>query len=200
MGGEQTAHALEIVGRVDADGVVGGFDRLDADAVLERAQLLERFGAFERGLRRAPPAGAGRAAVDVQADVAPCRRLGLPGPREGNGRARKIEREAVPIDDHLGDVAGSASSAASSIRRRSVLISSAASVGKRRDRRVDHPRLEQRLVPLHVDDRGRSRATRPLPRADPCRSDAPRDVSTARRRTPSTARDALDRRWRRSRA
>ena len=39
---------VEIFRRIDAERVVAGLHRLDADAVLERAQLFEGFGAFER--------------------------------------------------------------------------------------------------------------------------------------------------------
>jgi len=39
---------FEILGRVDANRVVGRFDGPDAQAVLERAELLERFGELER--------------------------------------------------------------------------------------------------------------------------------------------------------
>ena len=38
---------FEILGRVDANRVVGRFDGPDAQAVLERAELLERFGELE---------------------------------------------------------------------------------------------------------------------------------------------------------
>ena len=48
----ERAHALEVLRRIDADGVAGGLDGLDPDAVLERAQLLERFGALDRRRRQ----------------------------------------------------------------------------------------------------------------------------------------------------
>ena len=44
------ANALEIVRGVHADGVITGFHCLNAIAVLEHAQLLERLGALERCL------------------------------------------------------------------------------------------------------------------------------------------------------
>ena len=45
---DEPADALQILRRVDADRVVSGFDRLDAESVLERAQLFEPFGPLER--------------------------------------------------------------------------------------------------------------------------------------------------------
>ena len=40
--------AFQVVRRVDGDGTCGRLDDADADAVLERAQLLERLGELER--------------------------------------------------------------------------------------------------------------------------------------------------------
>ena len=44
---EKFLRADQIVRRVDADGVERRFDDLDADAVLQRAELFEFFAAFE---------------------------------------------------------------------------------------------------------------------------------------------------------
>ena len=93
-------------GRVHAERVVLRFHGLDPDAVLERAQLLERLRRVRAASARAPPAPAarcgdtrrgryvGRAAASRRADRATC----------GNRRAREIQREAAAIDDDLDDV------------------------------------------------------------------------------------------------
>ena len=96
---------------------------------------------------------------------------------------------------------GFCSSAASSMRRRSVLISSAGSVANGATAASIISGSMQRLVSLHVDDESRSRATPRLPRADRCRSDATRDVITrvAAERAARRSRSAR-RRSRRSRA
>src|SRR5262245_41879406 len=47
---EEASHLFEILRRIHADRVVARFHRLDANTVLERAQLLERLGSFERRL------------------------------------------------------------------------------------------------------------------------------------------------------
>ena len=61
------------------------------------------------------------APVDVEPDVAPRRRRRLAGARERDRRARKVQREALAIDDDLRDVRVR-SSAASSMPLRSVVI------------------------------------------------------------------------------
>jgi hypothetical protein len=43
---------VQILWRVDADRIVPGFDNFDREAVLEDAQLFERFAAFERSGRQ----------------------------------------------------------------------------------------------------------------------------------------------------
>ena len=102
---QQPAHLFQIFRRVDADRVVGGFDGLDADAVLERAQLLERLGAFERRRLERGQHQQRAAPVGVEADVAVERRPAAARiARVGNRRARKIQREAGAIDHHLDDV------------------------------------------------------------------------------------------------
>src|SRR5215218_5270396 len=72
--GEQPPHPLEVVRRVHAERVVARFHRENADAVLQRAQLLERFGLLERGALQRRELQQAIAAVDVQADVPPRRR------------------------------------------------------------------------------------------------------------------------------
>ena len=46
------AHALQVLGCVHLDGFEIGFNGADAESVLQRAQLLERFGDLERRLRQ----------------------------------------------------------------------------------------------------------------------------------------------------
>ena len=77
---------------------------LDADAVLERAQLFERLRLLHRGRRQRGEPQQAFTPIHVQPDVTPRRRgRGRPA-RERNRRAREIQREPVAIDDHLGDV------------------------------------------------------------------------------------------------
>ena len=71
---QRAARARDLRGVSTPMRVVSGFDGLDADAVLERAQLLERLGALHRGLRQRGQAQQRGAAVDVEADVRPGRR------------------------------------------------------------------------------------------------------------------------------
>src|SRR6266566_2056760 len=63
------AYALQVLRRVDADGVVFGFDRVNAIAVLERAELFERFGSLERRLRKGAELQQEGAVIAVEADV-----------------------------------------------------------------------------------------------------------------------------------
>ena len=149
---QQPAHLFEIFRRVDADRVVGGFDGLDADAVLERPQLLERLGAFERRRLERGQHHQRAAPVGVEADVSIERRPAAARiARVGNRRARKIQREAAAIDAPPSRRSGLVSSAGVSMRRYSVVIeidgsaNGATSFG-------DRARIEQRLVALHVDD------------------------------------------------
>ena len=53
---DEAPDALQVLRRVHANGVSRGLDGADAEAVLERAQLLEALGPFERRLRQAPRA------------------------------------------------------------------------------------------------------------------------------------------------
>src|SRR5688572_12043141 len=101
---EYLPDALEIFRRIDADRVEARFEGLDSDAVLERAQLLERLGALQLRRREAREAQQAVAAVHVQPDVAPGGSACVGVADVGNRRAREIQREAVAIDDHLRDV------------------------------------------------------------------------------------------------
>ena len=130
-----------------------------------------------------------------------CRHAGAGGQsvaRERNRRARKIQREAVAIDDDLGDVR---------VRALGVVVDPPPQRAHHRARRPLANgatassiivRLDQRLVSLHVDDRV-ARAVRPRPpRCDRCRSDAPARSSARRRRTPGRRDGCARRRSRRS--
>ena len=103
------AHALQVLGRVHADGVVCGFDRVNAIAVLERAKLFERFGPLERRLRKRGEFQQEGAAIAVEPDVlvdgmrdrdsgfAVCLRIPIPDPdpEMRNRRPREIQRAAA---------------------------------------------------------------------------------------------------------
>ena len=78
-----------------------GLDGANAVAVLERAQLLERFGPLERRLRQRGERQQELAAEGVQADVLEAHAV---FPAVGDRRAREIQRVAVAIDDDLHDV------------------------------------------------------------------------------------------------
>src|SRR2546423_1285851 len=65
----EPAHLFQIVRRVHFEGFVLCFDRLDADAVFERAQLLERLGPFERCRLERGEHEQGTAAIAVQTDM-----------------------------------------------------------------------------------------------------------------------------------
>ena len=127
-----------------------------------------------------------RAAIDVQADVAPGRRLRLTGPRVGDGRAREIQREAVPIDDHLGHVR------VAGARRRRRCVAAACSSSS--DASLANGATAASIISgsrsgsspctftmrSQVERRGR------LPPGDRCRSDAPATSSPLRRRNRRT--------------
>src|SRR4051812_43522912 len=66
---QQTAYVLQILRRVDAERLERGLQGLDADAVLERPQLLERFGALERRRLERRQHQERAPAVGVQTDV-----------------------------------------------------------------------------------------------------------------------------------
>src|SRR5207253_8460683 len=101
----QAANVLQIGGRIDADRVVGGLDGLDANAVLERAKLLERFGPLERRRIEGTEHHQRTAAVGVEADMSVERRPSAARiPREGDGGPREIQRKSAAVEDHLDDV------------------------------------------------------------------------------------------------
>ena len=135
--------------------------------------------------------------VDVETDVPPRRRGGQPVARERDRRAREVQREAVGVDDDLGDVR---IVQLRRDRRSAAAACSSRATGRRerRDRLVDHLRLDQRLVTLHVDDQIAVQRPRQPPRADRCRSGAPATSSAPRRRTLAPHRRSARRRSRRS--
>src|SRR3989440_7026715 len=92
---DQPPHIFEILRRIDMNRVVRRLDRLDPDAVLEGAKLLERLGTFERRGLEGGQHQQRAAAIRVEADMFVERRP--PAPRiagVGDGRARAIERKA----------------------------------------------------------------------------------------------------------
>src|SRR6266542_2032964 len=93
---QQGAHALQVLARIDAYRLVSRFDRLDANAVRKRAQLLERFGALERCLRERCEPEERLAPVNIQTDVRPRVGRRLPRTSERDRRTREIHREPVP--------------------------------------------------------------------------------------------------------
>src|SRR5436853_2095500 len=66
---EQLRYALQIGRRIDAQGFVLGCDHTYAVPVLERSQLLEALGFFQRPHRQAGVAKQEVALIDVEADV-----------------------------------------------------------------------------------------------------------------------------------
>src|SRR5438094_6922286 len=103
--GHQPPDLLQILRRVDAERFVRALDGLDADAVFERAQLLERLGALERRRFERREHEQRTAAVRVQTDMSVHGRPAAAGiPDVRNRRAREVHREAAAIDDDLGDI------------------------------------------------------------------------------------------------
>src|SRR6185503_3000169 len=119
----------------------------DADAMFERAKLLERFRALEwRGLERGQNEE-GTPVIRVNSDMTIER-----GPaaawvaRIRNWRAREIQREASPVQNDFHNVwvrqFGGGLNPSIEGRHRDRRI------GKRRDHFADGSRVEQRLVTL----------------------------------------------------
>src|SRR6266849_1327094 len=91
--GDQAPNLFEILRCIDAERVVLRLDGLDADPVLEPAELLERSGAFERRRIERRQHEQGAAAIRVQPDVLVERRPAAAGiPDVRNRRPRKIQR------------------------------------------------------------------------------------------------------------
>src|SRR5262245_58458643 len=89
---EQFRNYLPILGRIDAEGIVSGFDYANLVAVFEGAQLLQALGAFQRADGEAGVFEEEVAAIDVEADMlevgGPVRRVAPIWDRS----ARKIDR------------------------------------------------------------------------------------------------------------
>src|SRR5436190_17094721 len=66
---QKATHVFKILGRVDANRIVRRFNRLDPDAVFERAQLLQGLGALERRGFEGGQHQEGAPAKRVQADM-----------------------------------------------------------------------------------------------------------------------------------
>ncbi len=107
-GGEDGFDFLEVIFRVDADGVVfGGFD-VEVDAVFEIAELFESLGLFEFAGGQGGEAVEGSAAIGVEADVLPVVGAGCVAV-VGDGGAGEVECAAVGGGDDfdcvgIGDV------------------------------------------------------------------------------------------------
>ena len=128
-----------------------------------------------------------RAAVDVEADVRPGRRRRLAGARERDRRAREIQREAVAVDDDLGDVRIRAAPRRRRCARRSVLISSAGSAANGATAASIISGAISGSSPWTLTMRSQVERRRRLRRADRCRSGAPPTSSPPRRRNRWTA-------------
>src|SRR4051794_31870188 len=66
---QQLPHLFQVFGRVHFERFVVRFDRFDADAVLERAQLLQRLGPLERRGLEGGEHEQDAAAIGVEADM-----------------------------------------------------------------------------------------------------------------------------------
>jgi hypothetical protein len=120
--------------------------------VFERAQLLERFGAFERGRLERRQHEERATAVRVKADMTVERRPAAA--RVANVRNRrpgKIQREPAAIENDLGDVGivqlGGVVNPAVERRHLHRAIG-----GEGRNQLADRLRIDQRFVALDVDD------------------------------------------------
>src|SRR5439155_18568068 len=101
----QPPDLYQVLGRVHFERFVPGFDRLDADAVLDRPELLERFGALQRRRLERGQHHQGAAAIRVESDMSIERGPSAPGVADvGNGRTREIDGKTAAIEDDLGDV------------------------------------------------------------------------------------------------
>src|SRR4051812_49044425 len=101
-GREQLAHLLQVFRGVHFERFVRGFDDLDADAVLQGAQLLERLGSLERGGLEGGQHQQDAAAIRVEADMSIERRPAAARVADVRNRgAREIQGKAAAIDDHL---------------------------------------------------------------------------------------------------
>src|SRR5581483_7792066 len=99
---EQPAHLRQVLGGILLERFVPGFDGLDPDAVLERAQLLERLRAFERRRFERGEHQQGAAAIAVQADMSV---HGRPAAARiahvRDRRAREVHRVPAAIEHDL---------------------------------------------------------------------------------------------------
>ena len=120
--------------------------------MLERPQLLEPLGPFERrGFERRQNQQGGTA-IRVETDMLKERRPSAAGvPHVGYGSTREIERIAAAVDDHLDDVRIGQicriDDAATESRHLHRWIG-----GQRHNRFSDGARVDERLVALNVHD------------------------------------------------
>ena len=152
--GQRGARPLQVGRRVDLDRRRCHLGDLDAKAPLQRAQLLELLRLLERRRREPGEAEQEVAPVRVQPDVLVAERAAGASAvaMVGQRAAREVERVAVAVGDHLHHVRVRRAPRACGSAVLIVAIGSAAVGAQRRDRRLDHRRVEQRQVALHVDD------------------------------------------------
>src|SRR5262245_27755960 len=148
---QEAPDVLQILGRVDSDRVVGRFDGLDSNTVLECAKLLEGLGALERSWLQSGQDEQSTTAIRVQADMTVERGPSPVFTHVRNGCAREIQRESRTIENDLHDVR----------IPEFVEVGNAAIQGRHLQARIgrewtdgfaDGARIDKRFVALHVDD------------------------------------------------
>src|SRR4051794_30449749 len=77
-GRQQPTHLFQVLRRIDAERFIQRFHRFDADAVLQRAQLLERFRPLERRRVERRQDEQGATAIRVKTDMSIERRPAAP--------------------------------------------------------------------------------------------------------------------------
>jgi hypothetical protein len=150
---EELFDARDIAGNVDADGVVGDFGDADAPAVLEPAELFELLYFFEFALRECGVFEKGIALENVEAQMLPIFHVEflLRVSNPGDGSAGKVQGVAVKIEDGFDDVwihnvpgVSDGSDHGGDLRR--------GFFEKSGDGSVDGDRIDERLVPLDIDE------------------------------------------------
>ena len=148
---DQPPHAVQVLRRVDADGVRGGFHGRDAKAVLERAQLLEAFGTFERRRREGGQSSAGTPAGRRTGRGAATTPAAAVRRARTERRAREVQRVAFAIDRRPSRRSGCRGRPGRRCARRSVPSGRRPIQQQLRPRRRSPP-ARSRLVALDVDD------------------------------------------------
>lgn len=150
---EELFDARDIAGNIDADGVVGNFGDTDAPAVFEPAELFELLDFFEFALRECGVFEKGIALQNVKAEMLPIFHVEfhLRVSNPGDGRPRKVQGVVVKIDDGFDDVwvhdvprVPDGSGHGGDLR--------GGFFEKGSDGSVDGDRIDERLVPLDIDE------------------------------------------------